>query len=251
MRLVITRPIEYLSETKSLLESRGLDYFYLPCLEFSAPDDNYQSLDRAIRANHEYDWLIFLSKRGAQVFFDRLLELGGHLFNLSPRLKIACVGQQVASFVRDEIGFPVDFVPSKFNTKAFLEEFKPDPMSRIILARKENIEDDFIEALSSRVLAVDLAELYATRLPDLDLSDFDDLLDSDEDLVLSFASSDTVRNFSILLGADRLAKFHGRVLSIGARTTETIQQLLPSVKVIEAEQATLDSMLDAIMSHDV
>ncbi|MDD9899011.1 MAG: uroporphyrinogen-III synthase [Candidatus Melainabacteria bacterium] len=250
MTIVITRPLEYLNETKSLLEAKGLDYFNLPCLEFTEPSDDYHSLDKVIRANHEYDWLIFLSKRAAQVFFDRLLELGGHLFNLSPRLKIACVGEQVASFVRDELGFPVDFVPSKFNSKQFLQEFEPDPMSRVILVRNELVRDDFEEQLSPRVLSLELAKAYSTKIPELDLTEFDKLLASGEELILSFASSDTVKNFSILLGAERITKLNAQALSIGPRTSETIRELLPSIKVIEAEYASLESMLDAIMAVD-
>jgi uroporphyrinogen-III synthase len=234
-----------------LLDAKSLKCFSLPCLEFSQPSDSYQSLDKIIRANHEYDWLIFLSKKSAQVFFDRLLELGGHLFVLSPRLKIACIGDQVASFVREQVGFPVDFVPTKFNSKTFLDEFEPDPMARIIVLRNENVDDDFVNELSSKVLSVELALAYSTKIPDIDLAGFDSLLNQSQDLVLSFASSDTVRNFCTLLGQQRLSKLDLPVLSIGPRTTQTIRELLPSLSVIEAKQSSFESMLDAIIDINV
>lgn len=252
MRVIITRPLEYSQEFIELLNQHGLDYFLLPCLEFAQPSDNYSSLDKVIRANHEYDWLIFLSKKAAQVFFERLLELGGHLFHLSPRLKIACIGESTANYVRDEIGFPVEFVPSQFNSKVFLQEFKPDSMSRLVLIRNEIVEDDFVDKLSSQVLQVDLALAYKTQCPQTSLVEFDNLLSSGEELILSFTSSETVCNFKALLGKERIENLRvSRVLSIGPRTTETIKQELPGFEIIEALAANRESMLNAIMVLDV
>jgi uroporphyrinogen-III synthase len=100
-------------------------------------------------------------------------------------------------------------------------------------------------------LSVELALAYSTKIPDIDLAGFDSLLNQSQDLVLSFASSDTVRNFCTLLGQQRLSKLDLPVLSIGPRTTQTIRELLPSLSVIEAKQSSFESMLDAIIDINV
>lgn len=252
MKLVITRPLEYAQEFIDLLDQNDIGHFLLPCLEFAKPSDDYSSLDKAIRSNHEYDWIIFLSKKSAEIFFDRLLELGGHLFHLSPRLKIACVGESTASFIRNEIGFPVDFVPTKFNSKCFLQEFNPDKVSGVILVRNEIVEDDFINDLNSRVVAIDLALAYKTQVPDLDLTEFDQFLSLNHQLCFSFTSSQTVRNFKKSLGPERIERLNGiKAISIGPRTTETIESELSSMTIIEAKSASLAAIVDAILLINV
>lgn len=252
MRVIITRPFEYAQEFIDLLDQHDIGHFLLPCLEFVKPSDDYASLDKAIRSNHEYDWIIFLSKKSAEIFFDRLLELGGHLFHISPRLKIACVGESTASFIRDEIGFPVDFVPSQFNSQVFLKEFDPDQVSRLILVRNEIVDDDFVDNLNSRVIAIDLALAYKTQVPDLDLADFDELLLLNQELCFSFTSSQTVRNFKKLLGPERIVRLNGlKAISIGPRTSETIESELSSMTIIEAKSASLAAIVDAILLINV
>jgi len=152
-KIIITRAEEDSAEMQTELEAQGLDVATLPCLEFIDPEDEYKGLDAAIRANHEYDWVIFLSQKAAERFFDRLLAIGGHLFNLAPSLKIACIGDSTRRFVQDQVGFPVNFVPSKFNSDVFLEEFgaelnKDDKVyNKILLPRTAMVNDDFVQQL--------------------------------------------------------------------------------------------------------
>ena len=263
--LIITKPIESSAGFASLLESRGLKYFHLPCIEFTKPSDDYAALDKAIRENHHYDWVFFLSKKAAEVFFSRLIELGGHLFHLSPRLKIACVGQSTADFVINEIGFPVNFVPSKFNSETlaveFLQQFADvnpllglDPIE-VILPRAENISDDLIQKLEANAqVKVSLVDAYATSIPEsLSLTSLDALIDSDEELFISLTSSQIVRNFKNILGEKRLQRLSSRdklhIISIGPQTSLTIQEELPELAVYlqEAKEASIEAMLDLLV----
>jgi uroporphyrinogen-III synthase len=239
----------------SVLESQGLKYFRLPCIEFIKPSDDYAALDKVIRENHHYDWVFFLSKKSAEVFFSRLLELGGHFFHLSPRLKIACVGQTTADFVINEIGFPVNFMPSKFNSETLAAEFPVTDPIEVILPRAENIDDEFIWNLESKSqVKVSLVHAYATIVPKPSpLEELDALIDSDEELIISLTSSQIVRNFKKIIGANRLQRLSSRsklrLISIGPETSMTIREELPelALSISEATEASMKSMVDLLM----
>ncbi len=266
-KVIITKAIDDSQRFCSLIQSQGLGCFCLPCIEFTKPNDDYALLDKAIRENHHYDWVFFLSKKSAEIFFTRLLELGGHFFHLSPRLKIACVGQATADFIIKEIGFPVNFIPSKFNSTTLADEFMQefcdakqppgaDPLE-VILSRAENISDDFIDKLESgNQVKVTLVNAYKTIVPEIALTtlqNFDELLASGEELFISLTSSEIVRNFKKIIGANRLQqmsetdKLH--LISIGPQTSLTIKQELPELEahIHQASQATAEAMLDLII----
>lgn len=263
--VVITKSIDDSSKFIDLLQSSGLSCLSLPCIEFTKPSDDYAALDKVIRENHHYDWVFFLSRKSAEAFFTRLIELGGHLFHLSPRLKIACVGQSTADFVRDEIGFPVNFIPSKFNSETlaleFLQKFCAvdpalglDPIE-VILPRAESINDDLVSKLESTAqVKVTLVDAYLTRAPvSVTLTDLDALISSEEKLFISFTSSQIVRNFKAILGEKRLAKLITRknvhIISIGPQTSMTIRSELPELAscLLEASEATIPAMLDLVV----
>lgn len=264
--VIITKAIEDSERFYSLLEARDLNYFHLPCIEFIKPSDDYIALDKVIRENHHYDWVVFLSKQSAEVFFSRLLELGGHFFHLSPRLKIACVGQTTADFIINEIGFPVNFIPSEFNsdclTKEFIEKYCDlDPLSgadpiELILPRAENINDDLVARFeSTKQIKVTLVDAYQTKNPSNNpvlFQEFTKLLASDEELFITFTSSEIVRNFKKTIDSIDLQKMINRkqlhLVSIGSKTSKTIKEEFPELKanICEASQASLEAMVDLI-----
>ena len=59
----------------------GFDFYSFPCIEYKDTSDDYKALDAAIRANHTYEWVFFLSAKAAEVFFERkilFVPLEGH-----------------------------------------------------------------------------------------------------------------------------------------------------------------------------
>ena len=254
--VVITRAKEDSPEFIKILKSKGItNYFFFPCLAFAAPDDGYAALDAATRRNHEFDWLVFLSRRAAESFFNRLLEIGGHFFHLAPHLKIAAIGSATKEFIEKEINFPVNFCPSEFNSEAFSREFLRDIASsenileplNLLIPRTSIADDVLTQDLESLdTVKVTQVDAYKTIKPEISkelLADFQNLLDdavseatnlslrrthSDENrkIKLTFTSSQCVRNFFELIdGQINLAAYH-EVLefhSIGPKVTQTLK----------------------------
>lgn len=271
MYSIVTRAREDIKATSSLFSEAGLTTIELPCLEFQEPDDNYEALDKAIRSNHEYDWVIFLSKKSAEVFFDRLLAIGGHLFNLATHLKFACVGAKTKDFVENEIGFPVHFIPSKFNSETFVEEFIPclkrfnakgqSFLGRIMLPRTDVADESFeinLKAAISKEFAfqaqVTLCPAYKSACPDIkslkkELQLIKDLIDKDETINLVFTSSQIVRNFKKIIESSsiELKRDLLRVYSIGPKTSITIKDLFgEDLQLYEPKEATIKALASMI-----
>jgi uroporphyrinogen-III synthase len=274
--VVITRAKEDSSEFVKILETRGIiDYFFFPCLAFTAPDDKYTALDAAIRRNHEFDWLVFLSRRAAESFFNRLLEIGGHFFHLAQHLKIAAIGSATKEFIEKEINFPVNFCPSEFNSEVFSKEFLRDIASsenileplNLLIPRTSIADDLLTQDLESLGTAkVTQVDAYNTIKPETStelLSDFKRLLDgtlrSDREnrkirtpqqceraVKLTFTSSQCVRNFFELTeGQINLAtyqeilEFH----SIGPKVTKTLKEIISDkFRLFQAEEASLEAL---------
>lgn len=249
MKVLITRNPEGNKQLKNLLEQNGIETLEYSCIEFVAPDDNYKGLDTAIRKNHEYDWIFLLSKTAAQAFFERLLEIGGNLFNLSAHLKLACVGKSTKDYIEGTIGFPVDFMPSKFNTNDFFKEFeqtiidKRDPSAaaiKVLLPRTKVQDNSFVESLEKAKVQVHAVDAYKTICPKNKNN-----LNPSKDLAISFTSSEIVRNFKRLQPNLDIEKH--TIFSIGPKTSQTIREEYPQINdFIEARESTLEGLVSTI-----
>lgn len=244
---LLTRSKEDNKELAQRLAEHQQSFFELACIEYAEPSDNYNQIDNWIRKNHTYDWAFFLSKKAAEVFFERLLAIGGTFFNLSPRFKIACVGESTADYVRNEIGFPVNFVPSVFNSDCFitefLEKFHTEPLE-VVLFRNEDVKDDFQERVEdSGHIKLNICPSYKLACPQYQQDDFAEILGAQIEPI--FMSSQTVRNFFEI--TKNLDLKISRIFSIGPKTSATIKELYPDISLIESESASLDSVLELVL----
>lgn len=242
------------SDLENFCLDHKLEFFLYPCLEFTHPS-SFDKLDLAIRQNHIYDWIIFVSTRAAEAFFTRLLELGGYFFNLSPHIKIGAIGQTTANFIREDIGFPVDFVPKDFNSEAFSQEFvdqfihSPIRPKILIIRNEIGREDSF--AFLENFADCDKVAAYSSKIPNLNSDLQARLLEIlDYPVILSFGSSQTVRNFSILSNFLPLEKYPQlKIISIGPPCTQTILEIYGEDikdKIIQADNSSLDAVKDAL-----
>jgi uroporphyrinogen-III synthase len=233
MQVIITRAKEDCEELKNKLAKLDIESVCIPCIEYHPPSDNYQALDMAIRNNHNYDWIFFLSKRAAESFFDRLLAIGGQLFHLSPHIKIACVGQATADFVDKQIGFPVDFVPSQFNSETMFAEFKDKYKGKILLVREESLVNENIDYLDIEVIAAYRSCLAKEKQIALNQTGF-----------IIITSSQIAKNFHKLHSDNDLSAY--KFLSIGQQSSKTLRELFPEAEIIEAAESSLESLLEML-----
>lgn len=226
-----------------------LDFYHFPCIEYAEPSDSYKALDAAIRSNHHYEWVFFLSPKSAESFFDRLIAIGGNFFNLSNHLKFAVIGKGTKDFMENEVNMPVDFIPSEANSKVFIDEFCSkykydfECAFKVLLPRSELAHDDFKENLErSKNYQLDIVPAYNTGLPSSNsIADLDKVKKAK---TIIFTSSSCVENFFKLVGDLDIGDKN--IYSIGTKTTQSFLKHKPEHKnFLEAKEANLDSLLSA------
>jgi uroporphyrinogen-III synthase len=258
--LVLTRTQEDNEDIIEQYKDTDIEFFSFPMLDFTEPN-SFEELDKAIKSNHTYDWIFFLSKKSVTSFFDRLVALGGQFFHLSPNLKIACVGDSTRRFVEEEIGFPVDFVPSKFNADSLCIEFARKyansgfnnnlELKKILIPRNADLDDNISERFEGK-FQVDIVSAYRCLPynPSVEqIAQLQKLINQNRDIYISIASSQTARFLAQILN---LLSYHRgvKILSIGPKTTETLKKVLPKVEVITASEASFEAKINELLSRD-
>ena len=247
--ILLTRTKERCQETRS--KYPGFNFVDFPCIEYSKPSEGYGTLDNAIRKNHHYEWVFFLSRKAAESFFERLLAIGGNFFNLATHLKFAVIGEATKDFFENEINMPIDFMPSKSNTECFIKEFLEkysfdfNSEMKILLPRSELAQDDFKDKLEAgKNYVIEIVAAYNTVCPSYTQGDLDNF---EKDFInieaIVFASPSSVHNFNKLFPNLDISK--KKILSSGTLTTKSFKELYPEHRnLTESSKSNINALFD-------
>lgn len=277
-KVLITRAKTQARKTADKLEAAGAVPVLLPVIEFQEPD-SFDQLDKSLKNLSQFHWIIFASGNAVRAVFKRMEHLNIDPLDLK-LLKIGAIGAATAR-VLEEKGLSVEFKPSKFVAEDFVNEFPQnrDGSRRLqgtkILWPRTNVGRLLIhDELTASGAEVAMVEAYKTELP----SNLDELSSELFEMcqkrtidMITFASSQTVRNFKKILtrGLINYASSKGYIVNpssialegtarsligdiaiatIGPVTTETAKSQLKAVDVESAEH-TIDGLIDAICRY--
>lgn len=252
--VVITRAQDQAKEFVSALEQYGANVVVCPTIEIRELE-SYERLDEAIEHLYGYDWLIFTSVNGVDLFFQRL-KTGNREVSELDELKVCAIGEATADRLRD-LHVHVDVVPEEFKAEGVfraLERFVggPDALAGLnILIPRASVARDYLpRALEKAGARVDVVPAYRTELPaDLDRGRVAAMLSGDAD-VIAFTSSSTVRNLARLFDSQDLSKVLAGVViaCIGDITATTAADYGLQVK-IQPQQFTIPALARAIAEY--
>ncbi len=110
-----------------------------------------------------YDWIVFTSSNGVEVFFDTIRDRDLDLRALSA-LKFACIGKGTADKLREH-GFHADFIPERFTAKdlgaALAAAVSKD--DRILILRATNGSPELSEELTAAGMTFEDRKVYDTE----------------------------------------------------------------------------------------
>lgn len=246
-RIVVTRAAEQAAEFVDRLERLGAEALAAPAIEFDGIDGG-EAFDRALAELERFDWVVFTSAHGVDVFFDRLRMSGGDARRLA-RARLAAIGPATAERLARH-GLRADWRPEEFRAESLADGLVADiGGKRVLLPRAEGARDVLPKVLSrAGAQVVDVATYRATiprELPDR----VRDLLERDAIDAITFTSSSTVRHFHALLG-DGAPRKTGRakIACIGPITAETARSLGWTVDV-EAREYTTEGLAAALIDY--
>jgi len=242
-RIVVTRAREQASEFRRMLEALGAETIEFPTIEVRPPD-SWESLDRAIKALHGYDWLLFTSANGVRFFLDRLQLSGKDIRDLKG-IRIGVIGPKTAD-IWHRLGIRPDLMPTEYRAEAVVESFKQTEIKclKILIPRAAKAREVLPERLRKAGARVDVVHAYQTVRPDHDTERVRELLMKGSIHMVTFTSSSTVSNFVKMFEADGdlLHKWMKQVAvaCIGPITAKTAQErnlkvsLVPPAYTIES-----------------
>lgn len=164
-------------------------YFHLPLIKIE-PLNDYREFDNHLKNIRNFDWVVFSSRYGVEIFFKRLVLIGCDLRILKD-INIAAIGNSTKSRLLD-FGIRADLVPKNESSIGLLEEFKKIDIKnkKIFLPRSDIADKGLAEGLRNMkaevVSSIAYKNVMPKNLPDLDLRFFDEI---------KFSSPSGIRNF--------------------------------------------------------
>ena len=193
-----------------------------------------------------FDWIIFTSANGVNIFFD-FLQNSGRDARIFGSAKIAAVGDETAAELH-RFGITADFVPSVFTTEELgrqLNSFANLKDSRVLVLRSGIASNELIELLGKTGAYVENVAVYSVTTVKNDCSRLTKKLTDGTIDWLTFASPSSARAFFEQIRAKTVNSGRVKAASIGPVTSEQLKKLRIKVDA-EAVEHTIDGLLDAI-----
>lgn len=227
-----------LSEKLRTLGARVYDY---PCMETVEIEEN-PALDNAIDRLSDYRYLVFTSKIGVDIFFNRLKKRRLDFRTLAS-LKIAVVGSRTAAAI-EAYGLIADYVPPVFDSVHLAEGLAElaDPNEKLLICRAAKGTPDLIEILERYGVEYEDVPLYQTIYKKEKCSEFEKLLLEGKVDFVTFTSKSTVEGFVNSVDID-FSTVKG--VCIGRQTATEAEKY--GIKCMVSDVATLDSVADKIV----
>lgn len=243
VKVLVTRPRERISGMAGLLRQRGAEVLELPAIR-TEPVSDLAPVRAAIErlARGGYDWIVFTSPSGVDIFLDQLFESGD--IRALAGAKLAAIGQGTQKALR-KFGLKADFVPSVYDGRTLGAELAKvcAPGSRILIPRAAIGNRELIDELSRRDdLEIADVATYDTVYESSRVIDERAAIESGDIDFAVFTSASTVRGFvESARGAD-FTKV--RAVCIGEQTAATARE--HGMQIWISERATLESLVQRV-----
>ncbi|PJA17327.1 MAG: HemD protein, partial [Elusimicrobia bacterium CG_4_10_14_0_2_um_filter_56_8] len=211
------------------------------------PLKTFSALDKEIKGLGGYNWVIFTSANGVEVFFNRLNKLGLDARRFGSA-KVAAIGPATAEALRAR-GINADLVPEKYISESILKALGKVKGQKILLPRAAMARDMLNAGLKKAGALVTEIPTYNT-VPDRgNFPELKKLLQAGEVNLVTFTSSSTVTGFmESFKGADKKLLKGVAMGSIGPITSGTMKSegFKPD---FEAKDYTIPGLVEAAQGY--
>jgi uroporphyrinogen III methyltransferase/synthase len=249
-RILVTRAREQAGELSARLADYGAEAVEYPVIEV-APPESWNELDGALGEVGRYHWLVFTSVNGVRPFMKRLAHhhLDGRAL---AGLKICCIGPRTADEVRRYRLTP-DLVPREYQAEGVIEALTKAGVRgrRVLIPRAAVAREILPDQLRAAGAEVDVMTVYRTIRPSLAAERLKDELRAGQIHVMTFASSSTVRNFSLVFESrEEMLKLTAGipVACIGPITAQAAHEEGLSVTILPKEN-TIPALVEGIVAY--
>ncbi len=244
-RIVVTRPENQSASLVEALRQHGAVSIRFPVIRIE-PIPDVTGLEEALCNLEDYNWVIFTSVNGVQIFWEWLRRLNiSHQTLLE--LDVAAIGPATA----DELcthGISPVFVPENYVGEALGEGIPETAGKRILLPRAAGSRPALPRILTERGAEVDEFALYRAVRAEPEPRALSQLAEGVD--VITFTSPSTVRHFTTILSSSPLNPLNlpgaPVVACIGPITAEAVEQAGYLTEVV-AETYNVEGLLKALV----
>ena len=245
-KVVVTRSRAQASVMVEQLKALGADVIAFPTIKIE-PSKNFKALDKAIKELASYDWVIFTSVNGVQVFFERLKTLGldARRFGCA---RVAAIGPATAEGLRSR-GLEADSVPPEYVSESIIRKLGKVKGLKILLPRAAAARDTLHKELKRGGALVTEIPTYYTRPDKGNFAELAQSLREGAVSLVTFTSSSTVEGFLANFGGQKRKLLKGVAMgSIGPVTSAALKSrgFRPD---FEARQYTIPGLVDAALAY--
>ena len=245
-KIVVTRSREQASALAQQFTGLGAEVIVFPSIRIE-PLKTFSALDKEIKGLGGYNWVIFTSANGVEVFFNRLNKLGLDTRRFGSA-KVAAIGPATAEALRAR-GINADLVPEKYISESILKALGKVKGQKILLPRAAMARDMLNAGLKKAGALVTEIPTYNT-VPDRgNFPELKKLLQAGEVNLVTFTSSSTVTGFmESFKGADKKLLKGVAMGSIGPITSGTMKSegFKPD---FEAKDYTIPGLVEAAQGY--
>ena len=240
-KVLVTRPRNRSSRTAELLREKGAEVLELPSIK-TVPLKDQGLLHAAMEKMETYQWMVFTSPTGVEVFFDELKKQKKDIRSLCG-VRVAAIGQGTASAL-EQRGLLADLVPSVYDGDTLARELaeKLGGGERILIPRALKGNENIVPILEEKGASVDDIGIYETVYESGRLIDPRKELESGNIDCVVFTSASTVKGF---VESTKGADYSGLVAAcIGKQTKAAADQF--GMETYMSEKATISCLIDLV-----
>lgn len=241
-KVLVTRPKELISVLSEKLKQKGAEVLELPTIKIVPREDNSQ-LREAFGQLEQYQWIVFTSPSGAELFFDQMIQERIDIRKLGS-IKIAAIGQGTKKKI-EEKGILVDLCPKQYCGSALGKELAElcEDGDKILVPRASNGNKELIEEIQKKhAVTVDDIPTYDTVYQKQDWVNLKEELEQGMIHYAMFTSSSTVKGFVEATKGLDFCLVHA--VCIGNETQQEAKKY--NMKTYKAEEATIDSLVKTL-----
>lgn len=238
-RIVVTRPENRAGTLSQRLRLLGADVWECPCIR-TAPIAPCPRLTEAVEALERYEWVVFTSPAGVEVFWDHLHRRGKDARALGGRC-LGAIGPGTAEALKKH-GLLADLAPEIYDGAHLGAALVERAGGRVLLPRAAEGGAALTQALERAGIPYDDIPIYRTVYETAAVAALQAAVAAGTVDAVTFTSASTVRGFLAAVGEEAdCSKVLG--VCIGEQTAAQARQA--GIPVIIAEEATIDALIQA------
>jgi len=242
-RVVVTRAKRQSSHLRELLSRQGAEPLELPTIKIETTD--LAPLNDSLSRLAEFDWIIFTSTNGVDIFFSEL-----HQQELDARrlagIKVCALGKATAQALSG-YGIKADLIPQDWSSSGILNSFTKLRIegTHILLPQAEEASLSLCHGLAEMGAKVERVAIYRTTIPE-DSAGAKKQITAGKVDVITFTSPSTVRGLVALVEGDVAILNQATIACIGPVTKAEAEDKGLRVDVVAREHSA-EGLVEALV----